>query len=762
MRRFYNKGDGTHQFEDASPVALRSCGSEVCQAMTMSGTGSSPRFRAFISYSHQDELWAQWLHKALEAYRVPRKLVGQITAAGIIPDRLAPIFRDRDELPSATDLNRKVNEALGQSANLIVVCSPRSAASRWVDEEVLAFKRLGRANRIFCLIVDGEPNATDLPGRAAEECFAPALRFEIGPDGQPTHQRTEPIAADARAGKDGKGNAKLKLIAGMLDVGFDTLKQRELHRRNRRMAAITALALVIMTITTTLAITAVIARHDAERRQKQAEDLVNFMLGDLNDKLAEVQRLDIMEAVDDHAMKYFESLPTTDVTDEALAQRAKALEKIGAVRMNQGHLPAAMESFQASAKLSAGLVDAMPGDPTRRLAYSRTLAFVGMTHWSQGELDRAQESFESAEKALQHAESTAEDDPKLIFQLTSLDNNIGHVLEARGKLDEAEAQYRRMLSHCEQLVGGKVVKTEWRAQLGAAHNNLGKVALMRGDLATAVAQYSADDAIESELSARDPKDNMQRENVLVVRAILGRTLALTGDIEAGIRDLQQAVATATELTKVDPNQTSSQDYVAIYSSQLARLQRLSGDLSTASALTARALAIFDTLTKQDPENADWQVDFAAARIEQAAQLHVAGHTQASLTAVRAALAILDPLLIKQPDDRTTVLAAVAAKLLLATLTDNAEVAQHLREDALTLVQGARSGNGDPRLLALQVEALLALGRKDEARPVLDQLWTKGYRDHALLALLQRENIDYPANPEFQRRLQAAIGNNDHP
>src|SRR5678809_538474 len=101
--------------------------------MTMSATVSSPRFRAFISYSHQDELWAQWLHKALESYRVPRKLVGQTTAAGVIPERLAPIFRDRDELPSATDLNRKVNEALGESANLIVVCSPRSAASRWVN-----------------------------------------------------------------------------------------------------------------------------------------------------------------------------------------------------------------------------------------------------------------------------------------------------------------------------------------------------------------------------------------------------------------------------------------------------------------------------------------------------------------------------------------------------------------------------------------------------------------------------------------------------
>ncbi len=724
--------------------------------MTMSATASSPRFRAFISYSHQDELWAQWLHKSLESYRVPRKLVGQTTAAGVIPDRLAPVFRDRDELPSATDLNRKVNEALGQSANLIVVCSPRSAASRWVNEEVLAFKRLGRADRIFCLVVDGEPNATDLPGRAGEECFAPALRYEIGSDGQPTAQRTEPIAADARTGKDGKPNAKLKLIAGMLDVGFDTLKQRELHRRNRRMAAITALALIVMAITTTLAITAVIARNDAERRQKQAEDLVNFMLGDLNDKLREVQRLDIMESVDDQAMKYFESLPTADVTAEALAQRAKAFEKVGSVLMNQGHLPAAMESFQAAAKLSEALADAAPADGARRLAYSRVLTFVGMAHWSQGNLDKAEQTFESAEKVLQLGDANAVADPDLMFQLTSLDNNIGHVLEARGKLDEAEVQYKEMVAHCKRLTSGKAFDSRWMAQLGVAHDNLGKVALMRGDLAGAVAEYSAEDAIASDLSNRDPKNNDQRQNVLLVQAILGRTVALTGDVAAGMRHLQRAVEISLELTKVDSSQVSFQEYVGLYSSQLARLRRLSGDLPSAQTLTAQALPIFDALTKQDPANADWQVEFAEVQIEHAAQLLAAGKTSAARVAVQATLALLSPLAASQPDDRSTLLAIIGAKLLLAAVTVDLQAAQNLRDEALMAAQGAKSGTGDPRLLALQVEALVTLGRKDEAQPVLDQLWKNGYRDLALLALLQRENIDYPAKSSISTTATSLI------
>ncbi len=167
-----------------------------------------PKYRAFLSYSHRDEKWATWLHKSLETYRPPKKLVGQVTARGPIPRRLAPIFRDREELSSATDLGEVISAALKDSACQIVICSPHAARSRWVNEEILAFKRLGREDRIFCLIVGGEPNASDIPDRINEECFPPALRFRLGPDGELSPLRTEPIAADAREVETDCGRAR--------------------------------------------------------------------------------------------------------------------------------------------------------------------------------------------------------------------------------------------------------------------------------------------------------------------------------------------------------------------------------------------------------------------------------------------------------------------------------------------------------------------------------------------------------------------------
>ena len=142
------------------------------------------RYAAFISYSHSDEKLAAWLHRALEAYRVPGPLVGK---HGPLPKRLGRCFRDRAELSAADDLAREIREALEQSDALIVLCSPRSAGSQYVEEEIRYFKSLGRGARILAAIADGEPHAVgkSINGRAlteADECFPRSLLRRVGAD----------------------------------------------------------------------------------------------------------------------------------------------------------------------------------------------------------------------------------------------------------------------------------------------------------------------------------------------------------------------------------------------------------------------------------------------------------------------------------------------------------------------------------------------------------------------------------------------------
>ena len=97
-----------------------------------------------------------------------------------LPKRLGRCFRDCAELSAADDLAREIREALEQSDALIVLCSPRSAGSQYVEEEIRYFKSLGRGARILAAIADGEPHAVgkSINGRAlteADECFPRSL-----------------------------------------------------------------------------------------------------------------------------------------------------------------------------------------------------------------------------------------------------------------------------------------------------------------------------------------------------------------------------------------------------------------------------------------------------------------------------------------------------------------------------------------------------------------------------------------------------------
>jgi len=270
---------------------------------------------------------------------------------------------------------------------------------------------------------------------------------------------------------------------------------------------------------------------------------------------------------------------------------------------------------------------------------------------------------------------------------------------------------------------------------------------------TSIAEYAADDRIETELSARDPRNNDQRANVFRVRAILGRTLALVGETDAAIRHLIEAIDIAKQLRQQDASNTSVQENLALYQMQLSRLLRLTGDLTEASRLTSQSRETFGVLTKQDPANASWQREFAEVLTEQAAQSLASARHDEARERIRSALDVLNPLLEKNPDDRARLLATVNARLLLAEVSNEAD-AKPLRESCVQAIGAVRSGAGDPRLLALEASALISLGRKDEAKTVIDRLRSSGYRDPALVDELRLAQIEYPPDVVFQQRLRS--------
>lgn len=204
-------------------------------------------YKGFISYNYRDKEFAQWLHRKLENYRIPK---GLFTPDGNAdsPPKVKPIFRDREEMAAGYDLSSEIKAKLADSEYLIVVCSPHSANSRWVNEEIMEFRRQGRGQNILTVIAGGEPDATRVPGREHLECFPPALSARQDEDGRDLGPALVPIAADARPEGDGRNNALLKIIAGMLHVQYDQLRRRDAEAQRRQLINRVSLAAAIVLV----------------------------------------------------------------------------------------------------------------------------------------------------------------------------------------------------------------------------------------------------------------------------------------------------------------------------------------------------------------------------------------------------------------------------------------------------------------------------------------------------------------------------------
>ena len=128
------------------------------------------KYFAFISYSHKDSEFAKWLQHEFEYYKLPSVINGRkLEDYKDLPKSFRPLFRDEDELAGG-DLKPQIYEALANSQYLIVVCSPNSAQSDYVNDEITEFISLSEDNKrkIFPFIVEGKPHAKE---KHEKECF---------------------------------------------------------------------------------------------------------------------------------------------------------------------------------------------------------------------------------------------------------------------------------------------------------------------------------------------------------------------------------------------------------------------------------------------------------------------------------------------------------------------------------------------------------------------------------------------------------------
>ena len=183
---------------------------------------------AFISYQRKDEAIAKRLQHTLEYYKLP---VAVIEKEPELKDGVRPIFVDMTELGDEPFLTEAIEKAMKGSRFLIVVCSPRSAKSKWVNKEVQYFIKLKRTKRIVPFIIEGVPNA-DVE---SEECCTPLMQKLLG--------KRELLGINVN--EMGFDAAAVKVVSRMFRISFRSLwnryekdkeeEQRKIKEQNDRL-----------------------------------------------------------------------------------------------------------------------------------------------------------------------------------------------------------------------------------------------------------------------------------------------------------------------------------------------------------------------------------------------------------------------------------------------------------------------------------------------------------------------------------------------
>lgn len=175
------------------------------------------KYFAFISYSSKDYKWGKRVQHKLEHYRMPATLCSEY---GWKRKPINPVFfAPTDILPGP--LTEELKARLNDSKHLIVICSPNSAQSDWVGQEIEYFyKGLGRKD-IHFFIVEGTPHTGD----KTTECFNSVVETLGMPEilGANIHERI------SRWSWINKERAYVQLITKLLCVEFDSIWKR--HRR---------------------------------------------------------------------------------------------------------------------------------------------------------------------------------------------------------------------------------------------------------------------------------------------------------------------------------------------------------------------------------------------------------------------------------------------------------------------------------------------------------------------------------------------------
>jgi tetratricopeptide (TPR) repeat protein len=495
-------------------------------------------------------------------------------------------------------------------------------------------------------------------------------------------------------------------------------------RRRMRLAALAIVLVLVIASAVKYVVDITEARRDAERRRRQAEELVSFMVGDLRTKLEAVGRLDVLDGAASRALDYFASLSPEELSGSDLHKNALALAQLGEVRMNEGKLDEAMKMFAESLRFAEAAAARDPKKDEWQLALSNAHFWLGEAARQKGDIPVTLDHFQRYLAISEKLAATHPGDGKYQAEVSYGHGNVGAAYEAAGQLASALDEYLEAVTLDRQRLQREPKNQQWQEDLATSLNRAAVTQQAAGDLAGARASFEEELALRRKLAAADPRDARRLTNLATCLAHSGALLQLLGDRDGALSRANEELALATRLAAIDAtNVNRNRNRIA---AQL-RVANLVADPARALSLSLAAEQELRELVRQDPRPARRR-DLAATILGSGKLALRAGDLATAKARAGESLPMIEALAAGMSGNTATMRLLAEALLISADTAERGGDAATIRRYRERAAAATAGETRDPRTLALRVRALHALGRDAEAAPLEARLLASGFRD----------------------------------
>ena len=422
-------------------------------------------------------------------------------------------------------------------------------------------------------------------------------------------------------------------------------KRRRLKRGAGTMVAVAVLATIGYFFLQTLE-----ARKRADYARERAEDLVEFMVFDLRDKLEPIGRLELMDSVNARVNDYYGKIGAKTGSPDVERRRAASYNNQGDTLLAQGKLDAARKAYEQGLAISERLAKADPSNSGWQRDLSVSYDRLGDVETAAGKLDAARQAYE---QGLAISERLAKADPSNSGWQRDLSvsyDRLGDVETAAGKLDAARQAYEQSLAISERLAKADPSNSGWQRDLSVSYSKLGNVETAAGKLDAARKAYEQGLAISERLAKADPSNSGWQRDLSVSYDRLGDVETAAGKLDAARKAYEQGLAISERLAKADPSNSGWQRDLSVSYDRLGDVETAAGKLDAARKAYEQGLAISERLAKADPSNSGWQRDLSVSYSKLGDVETAAGKLDAARKAYEQGLAISERLAKADPSN----------------------------------------------------------------------------------------------------------------